>query len=221
MARRQARLTGLGAAALAALLCAPASAENFVLPAFKRGDLGLGFHLGLALPLGSYGFSERAGRGPAFSLRATRWAASWVAWGGELGGEFFLSHKSPSVTGQTAADAAYSASALFAGLFGRINLFESSSWSPYVLGGGGVSRLSVKGTAPVPVCWPVSGACAPGVNGSSTGPYLTGGGGVEFFFMRGMSLALEGRFRQYQSDRKTLTGNAESLGVTLGTTFVF
>lgn len=217
MARRAQGLTFL----LAAVLAAPARAENLTLPVFKRGDLGLGFHLGMALPLGSYGFSSRAGRAPHFSLRLTRWAGSWVAWGGELGGELFLNHKSPSVAGQTAADATYQAQAIFAGLFGRLNLFETSSWSPYVLGGGGLSRLSVKGSSPVPVCWPLSGACAPGVNGSSTAPYVTGGGGLEFFIMRGMSMALEGRFRQFQSDRKTLTGNAESLSVALGTTFVF
>lgn len=206
---------------LAGLLAAPAAAENFMLPSFKAGDLGAGLHLGMALPLGSYGFSSRAGRAPHFSLRLTRWSASWVAWGGELGIESFLSHKTPSVPGGATADAVYSAQALFAGLFGRVNLVESSSWSPYVLAGGGLSRLSVKGSAPVPVCWPVSGACAAGVNGSSTGPYVTGGGGLEFFFLRGMSLALEGRWRSYRSDRKALAGDAESLSVTLGTTFVY
>lgn len=219
MARRAQGLTLVVAAALACV--APARAENLTLPVFKRGDLGFGFHLGMALPLGSYGFSSRAGRAPHFSLRLTRWAGSWVAWGGELGGELFLNHKSPSAAGQAAADATYQAQAMFAGLFGRLNLLETSSWSPYVMGGGGLSRLSVKGSAPVPVCWPLSGACAPGVNGSSTAPYVTGGGGLEFFIMRGMSMSLEGRFRQYQSDRKALTGNAESLSVTLGTTFVF
>lgn len=209
------------AVALVALLGAPCSAENLMLPVFKAGDLGVGAHLGMALPLGSYGFSSRAGRGPSFSFRLTKWAGSWVAWGGEFGAEAFLSHKTPSVPGGIAPDAVYQAQAAFAGLFGRVNLFETASWSPYVLGGGGLSRLSVKGTAPVPVCWPVSGACATGVNGSSTGPYLTGGGGVELFIMRGMSLALEGRFRRYRSDRKTLGGDAESISVTLATTFVF
>lgn len=217
MARRSEGLSVV----LAALFAAPAAAENFMLPAFKSGDLGTGFYLGMALPLGSYGFSSRAGRAPHFSLRLTRWTSSWVAWGGELGAEAFLSRKTPSVPGGAAADAAYSAQAVFAGLFGRVNLLESSSWSPYVLAGGGLSRLTVKGSAPVPVCWPVSGACAAGVNGSSTGPYVTGGGGLELFFMRGMTLALEGRWRSYRSDRKVLAGDAESLSVTLGTTFVF
>ncbi|TBR19451.1 hypothetical protein EPO15_14265, partial [bacterium] len=214
-------LTRALVAALAAALAAPAAAENFVLPSFKEGDLGLGFHLGLALPLGTSGFSERAGRAPSFSFRLTHWSNSWVAWGGELGAEAFLARKTASVPGGMTADASYSASAFFTGLFGRVNLLESSSWSPYILAGGGLSRLSVKGTAPTPVCWPVSGACAAVVNGSSTGPYFTGGGGLEFFFLRGMSLALEGRFRQYRSDHKVLAGDAESLSVTLGTTFVF
>lgn len=221
MVRRPAGLTVLLAAALAAALAAPARAENLMLPVFKSGDLGFGTHLGMALPLGSYGFSSRAGRGPSFSFRLTKWASSWVAWGGELGAEAFLSHKTPSVPGGATADATYQAQALFAGLFLRVNLLETSSWSPYVLGGGGLARLSVKGAAPNPVCWPVSGACGLAVNGSSTAPTLTGGGGLEFFILRGMSMSLEGRFRQFRSDRKVLGGDAESLSVTLGTTFVF
>lgn len=214
-------MSALLAAALAAALCGPAGAENFMLPSFKEGDLGLGFHLGMALPLGSSGFSSRAGRAPSFSFRLTHWSSSWVAWGGELGMEAFLPHKTASLPGGMTADANYSASALSAGLFGRVNLLESSSWSPYVLAGGGLSRFSVKGSAPNPVCWPVSGVCGTSVNGSATGPYLTGGGGLEFFFLRGMSMALEGRFRQYRSDHKALAGDIESLSVTLGTTFVF
>lgn len=209
------------AAALVAALAAPARADNFELPVYKSRDIGLGVHLGLALPLGAYGFSSRAGRAPHFSLRVTRWRNSWVAWGGELGAEKFLSHKTPSVPGGALADAKYDAQAIFGGFLGRLNLFESSSWSPYVIGGAGLSRLSVKGSAPTPVCWPVSGACANSVSGSSMGPYLTGGGGVELFILRGMTLSLEGRWRSYRSDRKTLAGDAESLSTTLGTTFVF
>ena len=39
--------------------------------------------------------------------------------------------------------------------------------------------------------------------------------------LRGMAFSLEGRWRQYRTDRKSLTGNAESLSTTFGTTFVF
>lgn len=204
----------------AALLAAPARGENFALPHFSSGDLGAGFHLGLALPLGSEGLSSRAGRAPSFSLRATKWLGSWTALGGELGTEVFLKHSSPSVPGGTKADASYSATALFLALLGRVNLLEDSSWSPYLVGGAGFSKLSAKASAPTPVCWPLGG-CGTGLSGSSTGPYLTGGFGVEFFGMRGMAFSLEGRWRQYRTDRKSLTGNAESLSTTFGTTFVF
>lgn len=210
-------------AVLASLLAAAsaARAENFMLPSPKAGDLGLSVHTGLALPLGSGGFSSRAGRAPHFSLRLTRWLSSWVAWGGELGAEAFLPHKSPSVPGSMTADAKFDATAAFAGLFGRVNLVENAPASPYLLVGGGLNRLAAKGTAAGPVCWPLSRTCASALNGSSTAPYLTGGAGFEFFVLRGMTVTLEGRFRQYRTDGKTLHGDAESLSAALGTTFVF
>lgn len=210
--------------ALLAVLLAAASAaraENFMLPTPRAGDLGLSVHTGLALPLGSHGFSSRAGRAPHFSLRLTRWVSSWVAWGGELGIEAFLPHQSPSVPGSMTADAKFDATAAFAGLLGRVNLLEAAPASPYLLLGGGFNRFAAKGTAAGPVCWPVSESCAASLNGSSTAPYLTGGAGFEFFILRGMTVSLEGRFRQYRTDGKTLRGDAESLSATLGTTFVF
>ncbi len=207
-------------AALLVLLAGRAGAESFMLPTFKAGTLGLGVHLGAAVPGDSDGFANRAGRGPSVGLRFTRFMNDWLALGGELGAELFLKHKS-SLTPGPAKDVVFDASAFFAGALARVNLFENSPWSPYLLGGAGMNRLSVKGTAPAPVCWPVAGACAPGVNASSMGLYVTGGGGVEFFFLRGMSASAEARWRQYRGDGRKVPGVADSVSVTLGTTFWF
>ncbi|MBI5595881.1 MAG: outer membrane beta-barrel protein [Elusimicrobia bacterium] len=208
---------------LTALLCAaaPARAENLSLPVFTGGHLGAGLHLGTALPNGTNGFGSRAGRGPSIALRLTRFLNDWVALGAELGAEVFLKHSSPSLPDGTKADASFSAQALHLTLLGRVNLFESRSWSPYALGGAGIGKFSVKASAPGPVCWPLSDACSNALNAAATGLHLTGGGGIEFFIMRGMTLSLEGRFHEYQSDGKKLAASAESMTATLGATFWF
>ncbi|MBI3299201.1 MAG: outer membrane beta-barrel protein [Elusimicrobia bacterium] len=205
-----------------AVLAAPgARGENFELPAFKAGYLGLGLHLGMVLPTATNGFSERAGRGAAVSLRVTRFIADWIALGAELGGDLHLKHKSASTPGGSTNDASYEARALHASLLGRVNLFESRSWSPYVIGGVGLNKLSAKGAAPGAACWPLGQGCAASVSGASTGVELSGGVGLEFFIMRGMALSLEGRFREHRVDGKTLGAGAESLSASFGTTFWF
>ncbi|MDE2291912.1 MAG: hypothetical protein KGL53_07505, partial [Elusimicrobia bacterium] len=165
--------------------------------------------------------SARAGRGGSASLRVTRFVSSWVAWGFELGADAFLKHKTLSVQGTTSRDASFEAMAAYAGLFGRVNLFENNSWSPYVLGGGGYDRLSVRASAPVPVCWPVAQTCSDSVNAASMGLYLTGGGGVEFRIFKDVSLSLEGRLRRFGVDGKKLAAGAQSLDATFGATFWF
>lgn len=209
------------ASALGAVLPGLARADNFELPVFKAGDHGYGFHLGMALPTETNGFSDRAGRGGAFSLRLTRFLNSWVAYGAELGTEMHLKHKTASSPGGSISDASFDAQALHLTLFGRANLFLERFWTPYFIAGGGLNRLSVKGSAPSPVCWPVAQACANTVAGSSTGIELDGGGGIEFFFLRGMTLSIEGRFREHRVDGKKLGASAESISATLGTTFWF
>lgn len=191
-----------------------------MLPTFKSGARGLGFHLGLASPGGTDGFSSRAGRGPSIGLRYTRFMNDWIALGGELGAELFLKHKSALDPGP-AKDVVYDASALYFGALARVNLFESSPWSPYLLGGAGLNRLSVKGSAPASVCWPVAQSCGAGVAAGSMGLYVTGGAGLEFFFLRGMSASAEARWREYRGDGRKIAGDATSLSVSLGTTFWF
>lgn len=205
---------------LAFLLCSSAGAENFELPVFRGGDWTGGLHLGMALPTTTNRFSDRAGRGAAVSLRLMRYLNGWVGLGAELGTEMFLKHKSPSAPGAS-GDASYDASGLFFAVLGRVNVFEERSWTPYILGGGGFSRVSVKGSAPIPVCWPVAGTCATDVNGADSGIHLTGGGGIEFFILRGMTMSIEGRFREYRVGGKKLSQSAESLSATLGVSFYF
>ncbi|HBL16528.1 MAG: hypothetical protein A2X36_00865 [Elusimicrobia bacterium GWA2_69_24] len=207
-------------AAAALCLPAPGRAESVRMTQFQRGMRSLGTSVGLAAPTATSGFDDAVRDGPTAILRYTSYRWDWIA----LGVEFdYAMFRQKSLRGQERSlfsvhdaavlDQKLDAMALMA--FARVNLLEERSWTPYLLGGAGVSYIQASYAAVLGPPHPPDTT----VSGSASCSRLTvaAGGGLEVFLVRDMSLTAEARFRRYQLDAGRFNATAaESLSYVLG-----
>lgn len=180
----------MGAAALlVALWAAPAAAQLPYRPLFTTpGERVVTLNLGLAQPTGTSGLSSVSGRGPSLGVEYFKYLSDWFA----LGAAFDL-HQLGS--GADAGPPARSGSASFKGLsfLGRVNFLRESTWTPYVVGGGGFgmgeASVQCKGAG----CGPV-----PSQAKSALGPCVSFGAGLESFLTQGFSVAAEARVTEFR-----------------------
>ena len=202
-----ASLTAAWAAAFPASARAQAST-------FAAGQSLWGMRLGLAYPTQTNRFQDEVRAGFTAGFHYWRYPADWLGWGLEAGYSIYRKRSfdgrryDPALTGTLLAG---QASALTALALARLNIAPGRPWTPYVLGGAGVSRFAFKlsGTGPSPR--------------PSTGLVLAAGGGVEAFMGRNASAALEGRWQEYrlQRGRDFHWPTAETLLITLNLNYWF
>lgn len=183
---------------------------------FDGGLTSLGLQLGAALPTGANGFSGAVAGGPAARLQLMRYLSSWIGVGVEAGiARFNRRNQSGGPVGPMAVPGATAetlrAQAATIDAVGRVNVFEQGSWTPYALGGGGLSYFSATGSASVP------GAAPTALKGYTRGFHVTAAAGLELFLIRGMSASFEARYDQYPLDSRRFTEtSAESLSYLVG-----
>ncbi|MBI3550722.1 MAG: outer membrane beta-barrel protein [Elusimicrobia bacterium] len=189
---------------------------------FEGGLTSFGFQLGAALPAGANDFSAAVSGGPSFNVRYLRYLTNWIALGAEGGVTRFnrrIQESSPSgpllVPGASAQT--MRATALTLDAIARVNVFEQGAWTPYLLGGAGLSNFSANGRVTIP------GGIPPdqGFKSSTKGLFVTGAAGVEAFLIRGLSATFEARYGKYPLDKAFRSKSAESLSYLLGLNFWF
>jgi len=193
----------------------PARADGFHLPVFRSGHDSFGLQLGLARPGGTNGTADAVSPGPAFDLRYTRYLNDWISYGPELAVAILSGKKVKDRSFFEGASAIPSEESTSGDLFhfglsmlGRINLFETGrSWSPFLLGGVGYHQTSFSATTTTTEDrTSVGGALTETkteLKGDIEGMSVSAGGGFEVFLLRGMSLQMEGRWRQFRNGPKT------------------
>lgn len=177
------------AALLWALLTAPAAAQVPYEPQFTDpGQRAVALNLGAALPTGTSGLGEVAGRGNSFGAEYLSFLNDWFA----LGAAVDLHQLG---AGSDAGPPARAGSASFKGLsvLGRVNFMRGLSWTPYAVGGGGFGQGEVSVTCTGPGC-----GAKPSLSKSALGPCVLVGAGLERFLYQGLSLAAEARVTEFR-----------------------
>lgn len=218
---------GLPALASVFLASGAWAGSPIVFPQFSAGMSSAGLLLGVAQPTANDGFADLVGPGPEAGLQWLYYPWDWAALGAELGyvrlgkrratppGKPFV-----TVTGEAAGPALTA--------IGRVNLLRDRSWTPFVLGGAGVHFLQINAVAAATdpggqVCFVGTTTCAEAFTFKLKGRGLTmtAGAGLEAMLFRGMSLALEARWRRYEDDKNYGGDAAETLSYQLGTRVQF
>jgi opacity protein-like surface antigen len=196
------------------------------LPVFESGMKSAGLQLGLNRPMATRDFDQDVGPGAALNLTGSYYLWDWISVGAELGYVTFgaRTHAATDAKGVT-ADIERVAAGFYADITGRFNLIRERTWTPYFLGGVGRHAVVVIVTPKTPggsLC-SESGACTSSAIGLiGSGMTWTAGGGIEFFVIRGMTLSLEARYRQFSLSGGWLVPDSiESLSYLLGMTFHF
>jgi len=206
--------------------CAFAQTNPNYLPVFESGMKSAGLQLGLNRPMATRDFDQDVGPGAALNLSGSYFVLDWIAIGAELGYVTFgaRTHAETDAVGTT-ADIEREAAGFYADIIGRFNLVRERTWTPYVLGGVGRHTVVMAITSKTPgaLLCSTSGQCSSTATGSAgSGMTWTVGAGAEFFIIRGMTLSLEARYRQFNLNKQFLIPNSiESLSYQLGMTFYF
>ncbi len=200
------------------LLLAPAAhADRVRMRPFEKGNRSIGLKLGPASP-SEPRFRGTVRTGVIANVQGLYYMADWIALGGELTSSRFFkkSFMSPAGLSTLPASTDYNSEASATSLAAviRVNFFESSSWTPYVLGGAGFHRFEQTVNAVVVGANPGETETL-SVVGNHTGIVVTAGGGFEFFWVRDSSFSLEARYHEYKLNEDFLY-NAQSLSFMFG-----
>jgi len=200
------------------LFAQPANADIVRMRPFEKGNRSVGLQIGVARPT-EPSFSETVRTGPDINIQALYYQWDWIAVGTELNFTRFLSKQFGAPAGlrtvPASTDLSSSAQAISLSVLTRVNFFESGTWSPYMLGGVGMSRFEQTVDAVVP------GATAGTFDttitkGNSTAMVISAGLGIEVFTVRDASLSVEARFRQYNLDEAIFLSDAQSVSLAFG-----